>query len=95
MFYSMDLIDDHEWIKAKWLVYGTNILVDHTYEYTLKNGSVEKDDGRNYADNPETTIHHGNGVIRGVDPLDKYSDSPKEGWTIKVSWTVQSINDYP
>lgn len=91
---SIDLDDDYDWVKAKWQVRGTDILVDHTYEYALDDGSEDVHSDRNYADDPESTIHNGNERIRVVE-MDRYSNSPEEGWTITADWTVQSINDYP
>ena len=62
--------------------------------YALDDGSEDVHSDRNYADDPESTIHNGNERIRVVE-MDRYSNSPEEGWTITADWTVQSINDYP
>ena len=87
---SINLQDDYDWVKAKWKVRGTNILVSHLYDYDLKDGFTTKQS----ADGTKGTIHNGIGSI-AVISMSKYSNSPMEGWTITADWTVQSINDYP
>ena len=91
---SITLQDDYDWINAKWQVRGTNIFVEHTYYYKLKNGSTIMDSDLNYANNPSSTIHNGYDRVRIID-VDRYDDSPQEGWKITADWTVQNINDWP
>lgn len=88
---SIDLDDDYGWIQTKWQVRGTNITVGHTCEYALNIGSKDVHKERNYADDPEYTIHNGNERVQFVN-VGRYNSSPKEGWSVTVDWTVQSIN---
>ena len=87
---SIMLQDDYLWIKAKWQVRATNIVLDHIYDYQLKDGNLVKHSEYD----AENTLHNGIGVVRVIS-TDRYNNSPEENWTITVDWTVQAINDWP
>ncbi len=59
----------------------TSEIVKQIYDYDLNDGS----DNVQSANGQKNTIHNGNERIQIV-KMDKYNNSPEEGWTITADW---------